>query len=157
MCKARTSFSVKDAITEFEFSVAPPSNLHPDGSMIMLSDKSKLVSTVMNVPLPLPEDLVILEPERDASSVLIIDTMCIVNMVPKTPEMSNALHFVNRFVDIVADMSGSYEEVRIVFDQYLTGSLKGTTRQKRTVKTTSFDNTEIRNLKTFLSHLNAKY
>ena len=37
-------------VAEFEFSAAPPSNFHPDGSMIMLSDKSKLVSAVMNLP-----------------------------------------------------------------------------------------------------------
>ena len=159
VCKTRTDFSVKDAITEFEVSVAPPSNFHPDGSIIMLSDKSKLVSAVMKVPLP--EGLAISEPERDASSVLIIDAMCIVNMVPKNPAMSNALHFAKRFVDIVADMSDSYEEVRIVFDQYLTVSLKETTRLKRMVRTTPVhyhvnDNTEIKNLKTFLSHVNTK-
>ena len=159
MCKTRTDFVVKDAIAEFEFSVAPPSNFHPDGSMIMLSDKSKLVSLVMSIPLP--EGTTFSEPESDAPTVLIIDAMCIVNMVPKTPEMSNALQFAKKFVDIVADMSDSYEEVRIVFDQYLAGSLKETTRHKRTVKTTPIhyhvnDNTEIKNLKTFLSHVNTK-
>jgi len=129
VCKTRTDFVVKDAIAEFEFSAAPPSNFHPDGSMIMLSDKSKLVSAVMN--LPLTEGPAISEPQSDAASVLIIDAMCIVNMVPKNPEMSNALHFANSFVDIVADMSDPYEEIRIVFDQYLTGSLKETTRSER--------------------------
>ena len=74
--------------------------------------------------------------------------------------MSNALHFAKSFVDIVADMSDPYEEVRIVFDQYLTGSLKGTT-SKRTIKTTPVhyhvnDNTEIKNVKTFLSHVSTK-
>lgn len=160
VCKTRNVFSVKDAITEFEFCVAPPSTFHPDGSMIMLSDKSKLVPAVMKSPLPLPDELSIPEPVRAASSVLIIDAMCIVNMVPKTPEMSNALHFAKKFVDIVADMSEPYE-VRVIFDQYLAGSLKETTRQKRTVNTTPVhyhvnDNTEIRNLKTFLSHVDTK-
>ena len=55
----------------------------------------------------------------------------------------------------------SSSKTRKTFDQYLTGSLKETTRQKRTVKTTPVhyhvnDNTEIRNLKTFLSHVNTK-
>ena len=35
VCKTRTDFVVKDAIAEFEFFAAPPSNFHPDGSMIM--------------------------------------------------------------------------------------------------------------------------
>ncbi|KAK7079150.1 hypothetical protein SK128_021610, partial [Halocaridina rubra] len=128
------------------------------GLMIMLSDKSNLVSAVMNVPLP--EDLAISEPESDVPSVLIIDAMCIVSILPKTPEISNALHFAKRFVDIVADISNSYGEVRIAFAQYLTGSLKETTHQKQTVKTTPVhyhdDNTEIKNLKPFLSHVNTK-
>ena len=50
--KTGTDLVVKDAIAQFEFSVAPPSNFHPDGSMIMLSDKSKLISAIINVPLP---------------------------------------------------------------------------------------------------------
>jgi len=75
--------------------------------------------------------------------------------------MSNALHFANSFVDIVADMSDPYEEVRIVFDQYVTGSLKETTHKKRTIKTTPVHyhvnvNTEIKNVKTFLSHVSTK-
>ena len=81
MCKTRTDFVVKDAVAEFEFSAAPPSNFHPDGSMIMLSDKSKLVSAVMY--LPLPEGPAISELQSDAPSVLIIVAMCIVNMVLK--------------------------------------------------------------------------
>ena len=52
--------------------------------------------------------------------------------------MSNALHFAKSFADIVADMSDPHEEVRIVFDQYVTGSLKETTRQKRTIKQNQF-------------------
>ena len=62
VCKTRNVFSVKHVITEFEFNVAPPSNFHPDGSMIMLSDKSKLVPAVMKSPLPLPDELSIPEP-----------------------------------------------------------------------------------------------
>ena len=58
-------------------------------------------------------------------------------------------------------MSEPYKEVRIVFYQYLPGCLKETTRQKRTLRTTPVyyhvnDNTEIRNLKAFLSHIKMK-
>jgi len=73
VCKNRTDFVVKDAIAEFEFSAAPPSNFHPNESMIMLSDKSKLVSAVMN--LPLPEVPAISDPHSDAPSVLVIDAI----------------------------------------------------------------------------------
>ena len=68
------------------------------------------------------------------SSVLIIDAMSVVNMVTKTLEMTNAMHFPKKIVAIVAENSKTnYEEIRIVFYQYVSNSLKETTRYKRTV------------------------
>ena len=77
---------------------------HPDGSVIMLSDISKLVCTIMNLPWSMAK-----EPGHR-----ITYKWCFVGRddwrnvycdhAPKTPEMSNFLHFVKRFVDIVADM-----------------------------------------------------
>ena len=66
------------------------------------------------------------------SSGLIIDAMSVVNMVTKTLEMTNAMYFPKKFVAIVAENSKTnYEEIRIVFYQYVSNS---TTRYKRTVK-----------------------
>ena len=42
--------------------------------------------------------------------------MCVVNMVTKTPEMTNAMHFAKKFVAIVAEISKpDNEENRIFF------------------------------------------
>ena len=42
--------------------------------------------------------------------------MWVVNMVTKTPEMTNAMHFAKKFVAIVAEISKpNYEEIRIIF------------------------------------------
>ena len=69
------------------------------------------------------------------SSGLIIDAMSVVNMVTKTLEMTNAMYFPKKFVAIVAENSKTnYEEIRIVFYQYVSNYLKETTRYKRTVK-----------------------
>ena len=64
-------------------------------------------------------------------------------------------------VQIIGGMSASYDEIRIVFDQYLPGMLKQTTRVRRTMKTTSIhyhvnDDTEIKSVKAFLAHINTK-
>ncbi len=157
--KERSDIVLKDAIGDFEFNVAPPSNFHSDGSMIMISGKAQTVPSILNMPLSqdIPEPQV----EDNAPTVLIIDAMCVVNMITKTPEMSNAAHFATKFVDTVATMSSSYDEVRVVFDQYVPDSLKQTTRDKRTDKSSSIqylvnDNTEIKSIKTFLSHINTK-
>ena len=58
----------------------------------------------------------VIDIEMSVSSVLIIDAMCVVNMVSKTLEMTNAMHFAKKLVAIVSEMSKTnYEEIRIVF------------------------------------------
>ena len=58
----------------------------------------------------------VIDIEMGISSVLIIDSMSVVNMVTKTLEMTNAMHFAKKFVAIVVEMSKTnYEEIRIVF------------------------------------------
>ena len=66
------------------------------------------------------DGIVDIPPERqDVTNVIIIDAMCVVNMVVKTPEMTTAKHFAYKFLQITGGMSASYDEIRIVFDQYL--------------------------------------
>ena len=60
----------------------------------------------------------VIDIKMGVSSVLIIDAMCLVNMVTKTLEMTNAMHFAKKFVAIVAEMSKTnYEEIRIVLSK----------------------------------------
>ena len=67
-------------------------------------------------------------------------------MVPKTPELLKAAHFANKFVDIVPGICSAYDELRVVFDQCISGSLMC---DKRIPKVTS-------NLRTFLFHIETK-
>ena len=113
----------------------PPSNFHPDGSMIMLSCKSNVVSLVMNMAVQDGTDD--MSPERqDVTKVIIINAMCVVNMVVKTPEMTTAKHFASKFLKIIGGMSASYDEIRIVFDQYRPGMLRQTPRDNNNTTTT---------------------
>ena len=125
IAKSRPEFELKDAIGKLN--VTPPSNFHPDGSMIMLSSKSNVVPLGLNMAVQ--EGIVDMPPERQdvTNVIIIIDAMCVVNMVVKTPEMTIAKHFASKFLQIIGDMSASYDEIRIVFDQYLPGMLKQTT------------------------------
>ena len=81
--------------------------------------------------------------------------MCVANMVSKTPEMTNAMHFAEKIVAIVAEISKpNYEENRIIFYQYVSNSLQETTRGKRTAETAPIhyhvhDDTGMRNVKFF--------
>ena len=96
VAKSRSSFAIKDAIGD---SVAPPSNFSPDGSMIMLSGKSQVASLILNMPLP--ESTSTSSLQGGSPLVLIIDVMCIVNMVPKTPDLLKAVHFANNYASLL--------------------------------------------------------
>ncbi len=43
VAKSRPEIDVRDAIGDYEFNNTPPSNFHPDGSMIMLTGKSQRI------------------------------------------------------------------------------------------------------------------
>ncbi|KAG1671597.1 Organic cation transporter protein [Nymphon striatum] len=65
------------------------------------------------------------------------------------------------FMDVGVGMSASYYELRIVFDQYIPGTLKETTREKRSLKLAHIhyhvnDDTEIKSIKSFLAHIDTK-
>ena len=161
VAKSRQEFEVKDVIGEYEFISAPPSNFHPDGSMIMLSGKSQVMKSVMDLPFPGVNQPSAEETNSTQTAILIIDAMCVVNMVTDTHEKFTVSDFTSKFVDIVEDMGAPYDEMHVVFDQYLPGSLKETTRDKRTKKTSSIHyhinaSTDIKNIKTFLSHIQTK-
>ena len=49
IAKSRPEFELKDAIGKFKLNVTPPSNFHPDGSMITQSSKSNVVPLIMNM------------------------------------------------------------------------------------------------------------
>ena len=69
--KSRPEFELKDAIGKFELNVTPPSNFHPDGSMIMLYSKSNVVPLIMNMDVQ--DGTVDMPPERqDVTKVIMI-------------------------------------------------------------------------------------
>ena len=163
VAKSRPEYSVKDAIGEYEFNTTPQSNFHPDSSMIMLSGKSSAAQLIMDLPSTTTISESTPEGSSTAPKVLIIDAMCVVNMVKKTStEKFTAALFASEFLIKITKLSRPYDEVRIVFDQYIHKSLKESTRNKRTKKAGPCihyhvnDDTEIRNVKAFLSHIDTK-
>lgn len=95
----------------------------------------------------------------DITRVIIIDAMCVVNTIVKTSDMTTAKHFVTKFLHIIDGMSANYNEIRIVFNQYLPETLKKTTRNRMIMKTTLIhyhvnDDTDIKTVKAFLAHIN---
>ena len=48
--KSRNDFVIKEAIGDIAFNVVSPSIFHPDGPMIMQSNKAQIVFLISNVP-----------------------------------------------------------------------------------------------------------
>ena len=88
--------------------------------------------------------------------------MAVVNKMKKTDAMRTCNDFAIAFIDYLAYESRYFKQVRLIFDRYVTTSLKGKTREKRTKGTRIHikvsDDTVIQNvsMKTFLSHRNKK-
>lgn len=75
--------------------------------------------------------------------------------------MYTAEHFATRFLHITTGMDAAFDEIKIVFVQYLERSLMERTREKRAIRITPIhcrvnDGTEIKSLKAFLSHTSTK-
>ena len=97
---------------------------------------------------------------NEGNKVLIVDGMALVNAIQMKDEssMKNCQEFAEAFIRRLGSEASSYSEVRLIFDRYLTTSLKEKTREKRTagneIKFRVSDNTNI--AKQFLSHIDTK-
>ena len=52
--------------------------------------------------------------------------------------MKTCADFAESFLSIICNMAKDYDEVRVVFDRYLTPSLKSQTRRKRNQRKTTY-------------------
>lgn len=161
VAKTRPDLVPKDAIGEYEFHVSPPSNFNQDGTMHMLSNKHELVAEMYSLPTNTP--IVVERPDVAVAhrSVLLIDAMCVVQSFQVDKTIKCVADLAVKFVAKVHHMAIGYNEVRVLFDQYIEGSLKERTRDKRTKKSVSVhyhvnDSTEIKNVAQFLSHIQTK-
>ena len=99
-----------------------------------------------------------LEPRRD----IVIDGMALVKTVKKTDTMKTCKDFAEVFVQRLVHLSMSYDEIRLLFDRYVQGSLKHKMRAKRTggneVQYHVDDTINLAKipLKQFLSHIQIK-
>ena len=147
-------------IGNFEFSVVPRSMFSRDGTMHLSTDKSSVLHEIEK--LLTPQDLQLFQTFNEISGVIMFDGMAVVNKMIKTDAMRTCNDFAIVFIGYLAYESRYFKQVRLIFDRYVTTSLKGKTREKRTKGTRSHikvsDDTVIQNvsMKTFLSHTETK-
>lgn len=163
VAKARPEFCPQTTIGEYEFNIAPPSNFNPDGSMIMLKGKHQLVKLIEDLPLPDTTSDICMKQNTSGTerTIMLIDGMFLVNLIKKDPEMTAAKHFAKKFLFVLEDLVKSYDEFRLLFDQYKESSLKEATRNERAQGHTPIhfhvnDETPIKSIQEFLAHSNTK-
>ena len=189
--RSRPELDLKQCVGTYEFGIVPRSLFASDGSLLLAYDKAKILHHLERLIIREEQDsggehseqlstgtnssefvvmeqipTVVQEPqgshEGTRPRVIIIDGMAIVNGISKTEQIRTCGDFAQAFIERLEHIARSYDEVRLVFDRYITSSLKDKMRRKRTKGKSTYyhirDSTVIKNisLKDFLSNVKTK-
>ena len=169
--RMREEIDLPALLGKYEFSVVPRSMCSSDGRLLHCTDKSNVINAVENLMKsrqPQEQDRSgsdeesSLDESTETRKVIILDGMAIVQKLKKTKDTKTCRDLGEVFIKRVKLESRQYDEVYLIFDQYIEGSLKERTRHKRTggkgIQYKVTDNTCIDNipLKKFLSHIETK-
>ena len=160
--KAR-NLDLKELIGNYEYNIVPLSNFSPDGTMLLQTDKSKVLNQLENMANNISSEDSGLSHTTQNMKVVIIDGMAIVHQLPKAENVKYVKDLANLFIENVMKKSEYCVETRVIFDNYKAISLKTQMRQKRTKLINSVfyqvaDNTLISkiSLKQFLAEVRMK-
>ena len=150
-----------------EFSVVPLSMFDYNGNLLIDSrDKSSIMHGIekllINVVVPVSDMSSIAvtpTPSSETKNVIIFDAMAVVQAIKKNSSLKTVKDFAESFKARILEASDGFGQVRVIFDRYLSKSLKNQTKVKRTGKKLLQykvdDNTSIVKveLKDLLSHI----
>ena len=157
--RERPEVDLPTHLGEYEFSVVPRSMFNSDGRMLLATDKSSVMHEIEKMLEP--EDAII-EPVLQGDRVVMFDGMGLVNKMKKTAAIKTCKDFADAFVQRILLESRTFQQINLIFDRYMTTSLKAKTRDKRTKGISTrykiADDTNIENvsLKSLLSHVETK-
>ena len=169
--RMREEIDLPALLRKYEFSVVPRSMFSSDGRLLHCTDKSNVINAVENLMKsrqPQEQDRSgsdeesSLDESTETRKVIILDGMAIVQKLKKTKDTKTCRDLGEVFIKRVKLESRQYDEVYLIFDRYIEGSLKERTRHKRTggkgIQYKVTDNARIDNipLKKFLSHIETK-
>ena len=128
---------LEETISEFEMSVVPRSICAVDGSLYIPGDKASLMHVIEEAK---GESLDSISPVLTGHPfrVLVIDAMAVLHSMKKTPMMIKIADFQAAFIKRIESLAYNYNQVHVIFDNYLDQSLKNKTRQKRAVSSKEY-------------------
>lgn len=131
LTRSNRDIDQKNAVGNYEFTLTPRALFAPDGSMLMCTDKSKLIhdleklaSTVdgndhNEMLAPNEQDGLALTSPANAK-ITIVDGMVLVQKMTKNKRgtFSTVKDLAQGFIDKLTDMTAGFSEVILVFDTY---------------------------------------
>ena len=118
---------------KFELSTVPRSLFTVDGSLHKARDKVDIASEIRKLYSDEIERNIVTDDNPSQEKVIIIYAIANVNQINiKKSKIKSCADFAEVFVDRILDESFIYNEVRVIFDSYVKGSLKAQTRIGRT-------------------------
>ena len=159
--RCRPQLDLKECIATYEFGIIPRSLFSTDGSLLLPTDKSKIMKGLEELPVGINEgpsidvaphvnsfegvipDLLEIPTENMAGNkdnnsngtlhkVILFDGMEIVNSMEKTSHIETCSDYSNAFIDVLVSKCRGYDEVHLIFDRYLDKSMKTKMRSKIT-------------------------
>ena len=133
---------LEQTIGRFKMAMVPRSLCAGDGTLLLTADKANLMKALEDVKAQslhdiqqdfIEEDLTQYDSIEEADAtikVLIIDAMAVLQCMKK----KNTMQILR-----IQSMVSGYDEVRVVFDQYMDQSLKNKTRQKTAATSVEYE------------------
>ena len=140
LARSNRDIDHKQAIGTYEFTLTPRALFTPSGSMLMCSDKSKLIHALEKLVTPGTDEQTNKEAGNltvdvgvscQSQRIAVVDGMVLVQKLTKKPAMVVTVSDLSVcFNDRLMSLTRNFDEVILVFDTYKHDSLKST-RQKR--------------------------
>ena len=131
--RSRSNTDLPSYLGKFEFSVVPRSLCNEDGDFLQTNDKSSVANEIVKSLSTEGYDGN-LQPNNDNNfKAIIFDGMAVANRINiKKSKLKSCSDYASAFVNIIKREARDFHEIRVVFDRYISNSLKANIRSKRT-------------------------
>ena len=119
-------------IGENEFSNIRRSMFSIDGKILSYIKKSQILHTIeKSVPeASMPKRHLIVNTDEKPLNAVIIDAMALLNKIKITPQINTCSEIKTAFKNCLLQEASEFDDIRLVFDRYLSCSLKEQCREK---------------------------
>ena len=128
LTRSNRDIDQKNAVGNYEFTLTPRALFAPDGSMLMCTDKSKLIHVLEKLASTVDRNEMLAPNEQDGlaltspanAKITIVDGMVLVQKMTKNKRgtFSTVKDLAQGFIDKLTDMTAGFSEVILVFDTY---------------------------------------